>query len=348
MSTGINKFAVITVVKNDIEGLKKTRDSIEGQDYSNWAHIIVDGMSSDGTVEYLGTLPKENTIFISENDSGIYNAMNKGWKMASPDEFVIFLNARDLFAYSDSLKKINEAFALNSTSVWGCGTHEEIERNGEGWVSKLVSEPSLQNQLYAHGYRSHQAVVMKAEFIAKLNGFDEKYKLAADWDLISRALIKIAPIEWDYPVAIFELGGFSDGFMLDAHKELIQLRRKYIPKKITWIIYEKIWCSIYLKQFGYRNIFTIVFQIIKIVKKINHLLWKKGIDFPLAFQIIKIVKKINHLLWKKGIDLTFLNRKFLLIFSERENSISRNSEIIPIHILWNHLDLKPLRYGRKS
>jgi putative colanic acid biosynthesis glycosyltransferase len=91
-------FSIVTVVRNDLPGLKRTRASLNKQKYKNWTHIIVDGGSTDGTLEYLNALPKKNTSFISEQDEGIYDAMNKGWKMADPDSFVYFLNARDLFA----------------------------------------------------------------------------------------------------------------------------------------------------------------------------------------------------------------------------------------------------------
>jgi glycosyltransferase involved in cell wall biosynthesis len=227
----MNSFSIITVVRNDLVGLQKSRNSLNMQTNKNWTHIIIDSASTDGTLDFLKTLPKENTIYISELDTGIYNAMNKGWKLAKPESLVFYLNARDIFATPSSLEEANLSFEKNQSSNWGCTTHEEIEQNGEGWICKLVAPPSINNQLYAYGYRSHQAVVMKASFIENLGGFNETYKLAADWDLIVRAINKESPTVWWNSLAKFELGGISSVQLLGAHLELQLLRKKYLPKK---------------------------------------------------------------------------------------------------------------------
>ena len=84
-------FSVITVVKNDLKGLQKSRESLENQQNKNWTHIIIDGLSNDGTLNYLNSLPKENTICVSESDFGIYHAMNKAWKYANPESSIYFI-----------------------------------------------------------------------------------------------------------------------------------------------------------------------------------------------------------------------------------------------------------------
>jgi GT2 family glycosyltransferase len=139
---------------------------------------------------------------------------------------------------------------------WGCTTHEEVQQNGEGWVCKLVSPPSLANQLYAFGYRSHQAVVMKGNFIAQLGGFNEHYKIAADWDLIARAINLSKPKVWTYSLARFELGGESSKRLLEAHLELKMIRDKYLVRSLKYRILDYLWCATYLQYFGYKNYFT--------------------------------------------------------------------------------------------
>jgi hypothetical protein len=179
--------------------------------------------------------------------------MNKGWKLAKPESLVFYLNARDIFAAPSSLEEANLSFEKNQSSNWGCTTHEEIQQNGEEWICKLVAPPSINNQLYAYGYRSHQAVVMKASFIENLCGFNETYKLAADWDLIVKAIIKESPTVWWNSLAKFELGGISSDQLLGAHLELQLLRKKYLPKNLRGKIAENIWCALYLRDLGYRN-----------------------------------------------------------------------------------------------
>jgi len=249
-------FSIITVVRDDLEGLKLSRESLISQTYSSWMHIIINGSTSEETRDYLESLPEDNTTHISELDSGIYSAMNKGWKIAAPSSFVFYLNARDKFADSDSLLVASRELKAYGNPEWGCTTHEEINRDGSGWICKLVSEPDARNQLFAFGYRSHQAVVMRASFIKELDGFNEKYRIAADWDLIVRAILHSKPAEWKRPLAIFELGGESSTKLLEANRELIELRRIYLPRTVISIFYDFVWRAIYLRPLGYFNIFT--------------------------------------------------------------------------------------------
>lgn len=253
-------FSVVTVVRKDLDGLKKTRESLDAQKHKNWTHIIVDGDSRDGTKKYLESLPSQNTIYISERDSGIYNAMNKGWRLAQDNSFVYYLNARDVFATSVSLTKAASALRGSVDGMWGCTTHEEINEDGTGWVCKLVSPPSIPNQLFAFGYRSHQGVVMRKEIIETLSGFDESYRLAADWDLIVRAMLNSTPVVWIHPLGRFELGGESSKNIYRAHMELRSIRRNYLPRSISARFFDEIWCAYYLNHLGYSSIISKLLQ----------------------------------------------------------------------------------------
>jgi hypothetical protein len=185
--------------------------------------------------------------------------MNKGWKIANPNSFIYYLNARDLFATDSSLARASAALGESVSIMWGCSTHEEINLDKTGWVCKLVSLPSVSNQLYAYGYRSHQAVVMRKELISKLGGFNESYKIASDWDLIARALKDSKPAIWLHPLGRFELGGISSKKILQAHIELKEIRRKYLVFTFKHKVLDEIWCGIHLHNMGYRNIFTKIF-----------------------------------------------------------------------------------------
>jgi glycosyltransferase involved in cell wall biosynthesis len=255
-------FSVVTVVKDDLIGLKKTRKSLENQSYKNWRHIIIDGDSGQETQKFLSSLSVQDTFYVSEPDSGVYEAMNKAWKLADPQSFVFYLNAADVFADTNSLLEANAAMKTNSYASWGCTTHEEIQEDGDGWVCKLVSPPSVANQLFAFGYRSHQAVIMKAEFIAELGGFDESYRIAADWDLIVRAMLVDKPIIWSHPLAVFQLGGLSQANMARAHQELRQLRRIHLGKSAKQNILDYLWQNVYLRYFGYSSIISPIFNIL--------------------------------------------------------------------------------------
>ena len=292
-------FSVVTVVRNDLKGLKKTRESLEKQKYKNWIHIIIDGASGPATQKYLKTLDRKNTIYTSEPDSGIYEAMNKAWKLAEPQSFVLYLNARDVFVDPNSLAEANKALKSNPNVKWGCTTHEEIQENDDGWVCKLVSPPTIANQLYAFGYRSHQAVVMKAKFIAQLGGFNEHYKIAADWDLISRAINSSKPKVWTYSLGRFELGGESSKRLMEAHLELRDIRRGFISRSLKHRILDDLWCATYLRYFGYKNYLTPILNLVESEshskkKKLKNRRWGKhfkGIQLNLGAYSIQLQKR---------------------------------------------------------
>lgn len=327
-------FSVITVVKNDLKGLQKSRESLVSQKFKNWTHLIIDGLSNDGTLEYLKSLPKENVIYISESDLGIYNAMNKAWMLADPESYVFYLNARDIFTDDMSLSEASTMLEKSPGSNWGCTTHEEIAENGEGWVCKLVSPPSIQNQLYAFGYRSHQGVVMKTSFIKSLGGFDEKYRLAADWDLIAKAISAEAPLVWIHPLGRFQLGGESSIRLLEAHLELREIRRQHFVKHLRHRILDEIWCSVYLHFLGYRNFWTPINYLFESRKKRpakkskkNPSYWKSDARMKDVARICK--HRFRRFMWNlRGTFLQILNKRLRVMeygqfpqtkFHKREN-----------------------------
>jgi glycosyltransferase involved in cell wall biosynthesis len=254
MSKSDVHISVVTVVSNDLSGLRKSRLSLENQSFRNWTHVVVDSGIDGKTLNFLLTLPKASTKWISEPDLGIYNAMNKAVSMVEQESYVFFLNAGDIFASEDALATAAKVLKVSNLPNWGCTTHEEIASDGEGWICKLVSKPSIMNQLYATGYRSHQGVIMKKSLISSLGCFDETYKVAADWDLIVKAIMAETPITWNVPLARFETGGFSTQRILLAHEELFQLRKKYLLKKVSDHVYDYIWRSLFLYPIGYRTL----------------------------------------------------------------------------------------------
>jgi glycosyltransferase involved in cell wall biosynthesis len=321
-----NFFSIITVVRDDLEGLKISRESLISQTYGQWMHIVIDGSSTGETLDYLRSLSEQNTVYLSELDNGIYSAMNKGWKLALANSFVFYLNARDKFTSGDSLANANHELKMHENAQWGCTTHEEINRDGSGWICKLVSEPDIRNQLYAFGYRSHQAVVMRASLIKELGGFNEKYRIAADWDLIVRAILHSKPAEWQKPLAVFELGGESSMKMIEAHRELMELRKIYLPRTISIVFYEYLWRAIYLRSLGYVNIFT---PIIKLTL---------AIDFSRRSQLAarRIIKSLRKTSAKKNKGIV----QFFFILLKPLQLLSGERLIGYLH---SRLSLKPLK-----
>ncbi|MGV3547381.1 MAG: glycosyltransferase, partial [Pedobacter sp.] len=101
----MSKITIITVNFNNLKGLKKTAESVLSQTYKDFEFIIVDGGSRDGSKEYIEEISDNVTLWVSEPDSGIYNAMNKGIKMAKGD-YICFLNSGDIFFDETTLNSV--------------------------------------------------------------------------------------------------------------------------------------------------------------------------------------------------------------------------------------------------
>ena len=106
-------FAVVSVTRNDSYALRRSRDSLNSQTYQKWIHVIVDGNSSVEHIRSISSFAQSKTIFLSEPDEGIYDAMNKGWKLVPSNFYIIFLNSGDEFAHPNSLESIANVICEN-------------------------------------------------------------------------------------------------------------------------------------------------------------------------------------------------------------------------------------------
>ena len=99
------KISIITVALNSISTIKRTIDSVISQDYQNIEFIIIDGGSVDGTLELISSYKKQIDVLISEKDNGLYDAMNKGYKLATGD-IIGILNSDDYFYDNNTLSHV--------------------------------------------------------------------------------------------------------------------------------------------------------------------------------------------------------------------------------------------------
>ncbi len=198
-----NFFSIITVTYNNLDGLKRTEKSISNQTNSDFEWIIIDGASTDGTQEYL---PQTKSNWISQPDQGIYSAMNKGINKTNGD-YLIFMNAGDIFAKADTLKKIKaEITKLKSPPDFIYGDSlEEIKGKPPAYKKSKPHKNILQG-MFTH----HQAMLYNRSALAKLR-YDQSYNIAADYDLTLRFLTlkKRRALYCAFPICLFESGGVS-------------------------------------------------------------------------------------------------------------------------------------------
>lgn len=178
------KFSVVTVVFNGEEVIAKTIESVLNQTYAPFEYLIFDGKSTDGTLEivnsYKEKFAQKNIRYsvVSEKDTGIYNAMNKGVKAAIGD-FISFLNAGDWYE-PDALQNINEFYNEEDFELTYGGLNY-INPNGSITVkmSKLDKFPITSR------HWNHPSMFLKREIYQK-HGFDERFKAYADFHLYTK------------------------------------------------------------------------------------------------------------------------------------------------------------------
>jgi len=195
----MKRITIITINYNNRDGLEKTIKSVVAQDYPNLEYIVIDGGSTDGSKEVIERYADKIDFWVSEPDKGIYNAMNKGVSHAS-GEYVNFMNSGDCFYCNKSVSSIA---SYSEDYLYGTAVSEKGEILGK-----------LQGNLsFNYMFRSalcHQSSFLKTNIIREY-GFDEKYKIAADWKLSLQALVlaNCSFKQIDTKIAIYDTTGIS-------------------------------------------------------------------------------------------------------------------------------------------
>lgn len=194
--------SIVTVTFNAIDTIEQTILSVVNQDYPNIEYIIVDGCSTDGTLDIIKKYESRLSKWISEKDKGLYDAMNKGLKMAT-GTWVSFKNSGDYFAEKDSLSKLfSEPIADNVSFIYA----DCYRVTDWGWRIEKPRDLNL--------FRNLMPVIHPATFVRtsyhKEHPFDIKYRVSADYNLVFNALESGAVFLYKpIPVVIFPTGGFS-------------------------------------------------------------------------------------------------------------------------------------------
>ena len=164
------KLSIITVNLNNRDGLRKTIDSVVSQTFKDFEWIVIDGGSTDGSRELIEQYADHFAYWVSEPDKGIYNAMNKGIKVAK-GEYLQFLNSGDWLWEDDTLQKVfSEGF--EEDILYG----DCIEADG----SLSVFPEAIDTLFMYRGTLNHQSSFIKATLF-KDSLYSEEYKIASDW-----------------------------------------------------------------------------------------------------------------------------------------------------------------------
>lgn len=199
------KLSVITIVYNNVRDIERTVLSVLNQSYPNIEYLVIDGASTDGTLNVLKKYEERLAKLISEKDKGIYDAMNKGLSLATGD-YILFMNSGDEIYDMNTVEKV-----FNSSSDADI-YYGETEMYDDNWNSLGQRRHKAPDTFTWKGFRygmsiSHQAIYMRTSLIEP---YDSQYKLSADIDWIIRATKKAKKIvNTRMYVAKYMVGGMS-------------------------------------------------------------------------------------------------------------------------------------------
>ena len=221
----INKYpfiSIITVVFNNVSHLQKTINSILNQKYKNFELIVIDGGSTDGTLDVIKKNKKKIDIWVSEKDKGIYDAFNKGMKLARGD-YIGFVNSDDILLPNalNILKKYIKKYPDTDFFFGAVKKHWGVLYGYRPWKIK-----------FSWGfYSSHSTgFFIKLASAKKVGNYNLKYKYSSDYDFFYRMIVKKKlkgiGTKKEELFGIFRRGGYSSTINFKDHfKEEIRIRK---------------------------------------------------------------------------------------------------------------------------
>ncbi|MFQ5469000.1 MAG: glycosyltransferase family 2 protein [Gammaproteobacteria bacterium] len=218
------KISVITVAFNAVSTIEETICSVQAQNYSDIEHIIVDGCSTDGTLEIIEKCIDKQTRLISEPDEGIYDAMNKGLSLASGD-VVGFLNADDFYPNESVLGDVAKVF-LNENIDACYGDLVYVSNQNPTKIVRYWKSSSFSIGLFRKGWcPPHPTFFVRSLIYKKYGGFDLKYKMGNDVELMMRFMerYKIKSIYLSKVLVKMRMGGVSNKSIKNIVKQNIEI-----------------------------------------------------------------------------------------------------------------------------
>lgn len=228
-------FSVVSVTRNDCAGLRKTYDSLiaqEGAPSFEW--IVIDGASTDGTVEFLKSLsPAFPVDWISEPDQGIYDAMNKGQRRSRGD-YLLFLNGGDALADESVLCKVAEnGVAKGADFIYG----DALESTPDGAL--LYKKARSARRAWWGMFTHHQAMFYRRSSVDGLL-YDLRFPIGADYAYTLEALGRARKtVMLPFVICIFEQGGASSQSVSSGLRDQWRIRRDVMG--MSWPFRALIW-----------------------------------------------------------------------------------------------------------
>lgn len=322
------KISIITACYNAEKTIEQTIQSVINQTYDNIEYIIVDGASTDGTMEIVNRYEDQIDIIISEPDEGIYDAFNKGARVASGD-YVQYLNADDYLIENDVIGKIVNEIIINNYPVVIFGGIMRINEV-TGFVNITNEKINIEDKMIPH-----PATFVKRVNLIEVGGFDIKYNIAADYDLICKLYKKYSDsfIHKSILITVFRLGGLSSDIRnrKQVNSEVKSIAEKHFSKSLSEIYTFS--NEFYLKKW--------LEQLIFLNKDLSTPLYEKGIKRIVIWGSGQFANLLAYELSKKIRVTSFIDNDI-----KRQGIYMNNIEVRdPSWLVSNHLNVDGIVFG---
>ena len=217
------KISIITINYNYAEGLRKTIESVVTQSSHDYEYIVIDGGSTDGSVDVIKEYASQIDYWVSEPDGGIYNAMNKGIAIAKGD-YCNFMNSGDVYFDKDVLKNV-VCYQKNEDIIYG-----DIFYSGQGvWPNpdKITMKLFYKHALY------HQTCFIRTSLL-KEKPYDEAFKIVSDWKwfIETIGLGHASYVHIPLTIVLYEGGGISESNSALGREERSKAWKQLLPETI--------------------------------------------------------------------------------------------------------------------
>ena len=228
------KISIITICYNSAEFFAEAIESVLSQDYENFEYIIIDGGSTDGSVDIIRKYEDRLAYWVSEPDDGLYDAMNKGIEQATGD-IIGMINSDDYY-FPGTFQKVAEAFEgknLEENIFWGDIMHGD--ERVLGWRDWNVKRGA---------FAPHPSMFCPKKIYDQIGMYDTRYKILADYDFMYRAVNQyhVKPIYLPEKVAFFRPGGLASQNILPSLKEELTVKLAYGQSRL--VAYTIFWLKI--------------------------------------------------------------------------------------------------------
>lgn len=277
-------ISIITVCLNSVKELEDTILSVINQTYHNVEYIIIDGGSTDGTLDIINKYKKDISYWVSEKDNGIYDAMNKGISFAKGD-IINFLNAGDLYYDNKILELVSEAYLTNGLPdlIYGLSYCYSLDAGINYFSGGKIKDSVLWKGMAI----CHQSIFFKKDLFNILGNFDINFKASADYEWLLKFKRNISNNNCkeyflDLPLSKFKLYGQSSSQYFKNLNEIESVSKKYYSFNFSKRLYFS------LKKIKYIFLkILIITKLIYLYKKIKY-----NIVYKISFNL-KNKKKVH-------------------------------------------------------